>query len=118
EVLQFLEELLTSTGEWCGGPVAERAARLDDEGAGEVVDGKTIPSKALSELYQEAKELQVYGVSLPTKFGGLGVPATLHMIALGQLSRACLASSTQLAFFTSIGEMIHRFCDEKTAERL
>lgn len=118
EVIQFFEELMSSTGEWCGTSVADRAGRLDDEGAGQVVDGKTIPSEALSELYQEAKELQLYGISLPTKHGGMGVPASLHMIVLGQLSRACLASSTQLAFFTSIGEMVHRFCDEETASRL
>ena len=118
EVLQFFEELLSSTGEWCGTAVADRAARLDDEGAGQVVEGKTIPSKALAELYQEAKDLQLFGISLPTKFGGMGVPATLHMVVLEQLSRACISSSTQLAFFTSIGEMIHRFCDEETAERL
>lgn len=118
EVLQFFEELMGSTGEWCGTSVADRAAKLDDEGAGEVVDGKTIPSPSLQALYQEAKELQLYGISLPTKNGGMGVPASLHMVVLGQLSRACLASSTQLAFFTSIGEMLHRFCDDETADRL
>lgn len=118
EVLQFFEELMGSTGEWCGTSVADRAAKLDDEGAGTVVDGKTIPSPSLQALYQEAKELQLYGISLPTKNGGMGVPASLHMVVLGQLSRACLASSTQLAFFTSIGEMLHRFCDEETADRL
>lgn len=118
EVKQFFEELMDGIGAWCGGAVSERAARLDDEGAGEVVNGKTIPSRALSELYQEAKELQVYGITLPSEFGGMGVPASLHMIALGMLSRGCLASSTQLAFFTSIGEMLHRFCDKETAARL
>ncbi|PIP89658.1 MAG: hypothetical protein COW01_04530 [Bdellovibrionales bacterium CG12_big_fil_rev_8_21_14_0_65_38_15] len=118
EALQFFKELMASTGEWCGTSVQDRAAKLDDEGAGQVVDGKTIPSPALAELYQEAKDLQLYGISLPTKHGGMGVPASLHMVVLGQLSRACVASSTQLAFFTSIGEMIHRFCDDETADRL
>ncbi len=118
EVQQFFNELLSSVGEWCGTSITERAARLDDEGAGQVVDGKTIPSAPLQELYQEAKELQVYGITLPTQYGGMGLPVSVHMIALGMLSRACLASSTQLAFFTSIGEMIHRFCDEETANRL
>lgn len=118
EAIQFFEELLSSTGEWCGTSVAERAALLDDVGAGEVVNGKTIPSEPLAALYNEAKELQIYGVTLPTEHGGMGVPASIHMVALEQLSRACLASSTQLAFFTSIGEMVHRFCDEETANRL
>ena len=118
EVLQFFEELMDTTGNWCGTSVADRAGKLDDDGAGTISNGKTIPSEALAQLYQEAKELQLYGISLPTKYGGMGVPASLHMIVLGQLSRACVASSTQLAFFTSIGEMVHRFCDEETANRL
>ena len=34
------------------------------------------------------------------------------------MARGCIATSTQIAFFTSIEEMVNRFCDEKTAERI
>jgi hypothetical protein len=42
EVLQFIEELVTATGEWTATSVKDRARRLDEEGAGEVKDGQTI----------------------------------------------------------------------------
>ncbi len=118
EVLDFLEELLASTGEWAANSVATRAARLDVEGAGKVENGRTIPGPALSELYREATELSVFGVPLPKKYGGLETPASASMVGLAQLARACIASSTQVAFFTSIGEMLNRFGDEEVKERL
>ena len=118
EVLDFLEELLASTGDWAANSVATRAERLDVEGAGKVENGRTIPGEALSELYREATELSVFGVPLPKKHGGLETPASASLIGLAQMARGCIASSTQIAFFTSIGEMLHRFADEETAERL
>jgi hypothetical protein len=51
DVMQFIEELITATGEWSAGAVADRARRLDHEGAGEVKDGVTIPGEALSQFY-------------------------------------------------------------------
>ena len=118
EVLEFLEELLVSTGDWAGKSIAARAERLDREGAGKIENGRTIPGEALSELYREATELSIFGVTLPRKYGGLETPTTGPLIGLAAMARGCIATSTQIAFFTSIGEMINRFCDEKTAERI
>lgn len=118
EVIDFLEEILQSTGAWAGTSVADRAAILDREGAGIVKDGRTIPGPHLEALYKEAKELEMIGLPFPPELGGMGAPSSILLVVLAQLSRACLGSSTQLAFFSSIGEMINRFCDEETAKRL
>ncbi|WP_127716152.1 acyl-CoA dehydrogenase family protein [Halobacteriovorax sp. HLS] len=118
EVIDFLEEILINTGAWTGTSVTDRAAALDRDGAGTVVDGRTIPGEHLQALYKEAIELEMIGLPFPQELGGMGAPTSLLLIVLAQLSRACLGSSTQLAFFTSIGEMIHRFCDHDTAHRL
>ena len=55
EVIAFLEEMVTATGDWTANAVAGRARQLDEEGAGTLVDGKTIPGAALTEFYNEAK---------------------------------------------------------------
>lgn len=117
EVLAFLEELLSSTGEWSANAIYERAPRLDKEGAGTIEDGKTIPSEALTELYNEAKELELFGLPLPRKFGGMEIPMSINFIINAQIARACISSCTQLAFFTSIADMIHRFCPENFQEK-
>jgi len=118
EVIGFLKELLTATGEWTGTSVAERAEELDKVGAGEVRDGNTYPSAPLQANYDEAKELAMIGLCQDTEFGGMNAPQSIGMILLAQLSRACLATSTQMAFYSSIADMVHRFCDHETAERI
>jgi alkylation response protein AidB-like acyl-CoA dehydrogenase len=118
EVIDFLKELLTQTGEWAGTSIKEIGELLNKDGAGTVKDGRTVPGPHLERLYKEARELSVYGLPLPREFGGLETPVSIYMIFLGQLSRSCLSSSSQLAFFTSMGEMIYRYCDEETKQRL
>ena len=117
ELIAFYEELLTNTGDWTANSVAPRAARLDQEGSGKIVDGHVQISNALKELYQEAKNLDVIGISVPKEFGGLGVPLLVSMIAFTQMNRACVASATQIGFYTSIADMIERFCTQELKEK-
>jgi alkylation response protein AidB-like acyl-CoA dehydrogenase len=117
EVLDFYKELLSATGAWANDSIAPRAQRLDIEGAGKVVDGRTIPGAALSEFYKESKELETFGICLPEEYEGLGLPALMQILVFAQISRSCMASSVQTAFYTSIGDMICRFCDEETKKK-
>lgn len=118
EVINFFVELLTATGDWAATSVKDRARALDKFGAGKVVDGDTVPSEHLQQLYNEALELSVFGLSVEPQFGGMGVPISVSMLAFTQLNRACIASATQIGFYTSIADMIERFCDEEDRARL
>ena len=117
EAREFFQELLMTTGDWTANSVAPRADRLDREGAGTVVNGKTVPGPALQELYNEALELGAFGITIPKELGGMDVPVCIAMIMWEQIARGCVASSTQIAFFGSIADMIHRFCDKATQEK-
>ncbi|MDC1174284.1 acyl-CoA dehydrogenase family protein [Bacteriovoracaceae bacterium] len=118
EVEDFLKEILTNTGEWAGTSLLEKGDLLDKEGAGEVRDGKTHYGPVLQQIINEAKELQVFGLLLPREYGGLETPALVYMMFLNQVARSCISSSTLIAFYTSLGDMVHRFCDQETIERL
>lgn len=118
EVIGFIEELLTATGDWAGNAVANRARALDENGAGTVEDGWTKPGPELQEFYKEAAELSVFGLSAPVENGGMGVPAILGLFVFEQVNRACMSSGTQLGFFTSIIDMIERFCEKEDRDRL
>ncbi|MDC0255379.1 acyl-CoA/acyl-ACP dehydrogenase [Bacteriovoracales bacterium] len=109
DVLAFLEEVLSQTGSWAGKTLAKRAASLDKKGAGKVEGGKTIPGEELSASYKEAVELGVHGVSLPKEYGGLDLPKSVDLFQFQQIGRACGSTFNQLGFFSSIGEVIHRF---------
>ncbi len=119
EILPFLEELVDQTGAWAGSDQAlEDARALDEKGPGEVKDGLTLPNEYLSRIYKQAAELGVFGLSMPPEYGGMGVPASVHMAVLCQGARSSLGVSTQLAFFTSIADMINRYGEKEDKERL
>lgn len=116
EVKSYLKEILGGVGEWASTSVKEIGNQLDIEGAGEVKDGKTFAGPALSRMLQEAKELQVFGITLPQKYGGMGLPNSVYMMSQNLLARSCMCTSTLLGFYTSLGEMLLRYCDVKEAD--
>ncbi len=116
EVKSYLKEILAGVGEWAARSIKEVGAQLDKEGAGEVKDGRTHAGPALSRMLNEAKELQVYGITLPTEYGGMGLPNAVYMMSQNLLSRSCMCTSTLLGFYTSLGEMLLRYCDKKEAD--
>jgi len=109
EVIAFLEELLTQTGEWTANAVSNRAKDMDKNHAGHVENGRTIPNEYLNALYKECVELGIFGLSVPKKYGGMELPFAMNLTLFAQISRACLSSCTQIAFFTSIADMLDRF---------
>ena len=118
EVIEFYKELLSSIGEWSATSVKNRARNLDKFGAGKVEDGTTVPNEYLLELYQEAKELGIFALTAKREFGGMGVPSSIFLVALTLISEACQASAVQIGFFTSIIDMVDRFCSKETKNRI
>ena len=74
ELVAFFEDILTNTGNWAANSIAPRASKLDSEGSGKVIDGHVTISNALKELYAEAKNLDVVGISIPKEYGGQKAP--------------------------------------------
>ncbi|HXH73956.1 MAG TPA: acyl-CoA dehydrogenase family protein [Bacteriovoracaceae bacterium] len=117
ELLAFYEEILVNTGDWTANKMAPRARRLDAEGSGKIVNGHVEIGPCLKELYEEAKNLEVFGLGVSKEYGGLGLPMIVPMLAFTQMNRACISSATQLGFYTTIVDMIERFCDKETKEK-
>lgn len=117
EYIKFLGEVLESTGDWCGNSLLELGQKLEEQGAGKVLDGKTIPSEALAEILRQATELQVYGIPVPTQYGGLGTPVSIYFMLLSQISRSCVSSTTTISFYTGMAEMVNRFCTQEMKDK-
>ena len=118
ELLQFFEQLLETTGKWTGETLRDRARELDEIGCATLQpDGSVILSEPMAKTYAEAANLELFGTCLPEHFGGMGLPLSIGMVAFEQIARACVSTSTQLGFFTSMADMIERFCDENTREK-
>ncbi len=118
DVINFYEELLSSIGDWSANAIRNRAKALDVMGAGTIENGQTIPSELLKELYREATELGFFSLIAQKKFGGMHIPSSVMLINLAMTAQACQASTVQLGFFTSIIDMVERFCDDETQKRI
>lgn len=116
EVLSFLKEILGGVGDWASGSVKEIGELLDKQGAGEVRDGRTYPSEANQRMINEAKELQVFGLPLPREYGGMGMPNSVYMMTQNLLGRSCMCTTTLLGFYTSLGEMLRRYCPKEVQD--
>jgi alkylation response protein AidB-like acyl-CoA dehydrogenase len=119
ELIEFFEQVLDATGKWSGETLRARAKELDEVGCAKTKpDGSVELSETILKTYSEAVKLDVFGICVDEKYGGLGMPIAISMVVLEQLARACISTSTQLAFFTSMADMLERFCDHETCERL
>ena len=119
ELLEFFEQILETTGEWAGKTLAPRARELDKEGSATLnPDGTVTVLPTLQKTYDEAVKMDFFATVAGEKFGGLGLPSALGLLIFEQTAHACVSTSTQLGFYTSIADMVERFCDDETAERL
>jgi alkylation response protein AidB-like acyl-CoA dehydrogenase len=117
EVLEFYETLLGTTGKWAAENIAPRARELDQVGGGKLVNNSVELSEPLRKTYAEARELDLFGLTVSPEHEGMGVPISVGMLMLEQVSRACFSTVTQLAFHASIADMLERFCDEETQKK-
>ena len=119
ELLSFFEQILETTGSWAGGTLRERAKILDETGCATLnPDGSVSLSEPMKSTYLEAKGLEIFGTTLKETRGGMGLPLAVGMFAFEQIARACISTSTQLGFFTSMADMLERFADDATKNRL
>jgi len=118
EVIQAFDELLTAMAEWSSNDLKNRARQLDLEGAGTLVDGKTVHGKALAASYTDTYNLGLFNLFIDHKYGGMGMPTILASLMFTHMFRYCLATGTQLSFVVSIADMIERFCGEEDRARL
>lgn len=118
ELLSFYEDLLTTTGKWCSEVLAPRARELDLVGGGTAVDGSVQLSGPLLKTISEMREMDIIGLCVEKKYGGLGAPILVGLVLFEQICRACISTSTQVGFFTCIADMIHRYCPEDLKSEL
>lgn len=118
ELINFYEELLSTVADWSTNQLAPRAKILDKQGAGILKDGRTYPGEALSQSYKEALELGFFGLFTEPHYGGQGIPVIMGSMMFTHIFKACIPTGTQISFYTSIADMIERFCEPEDKERL
>lgn len=98
-------------GELAGGPIAERSAKIDEEG-NVCRDGDVFYHELVKKNLEDFQKAQLMGISIPREYGGLNMPQIVKVAVLEILSRAD-ASLMNLVGLQDIGETIAEFGDDE-----
>ena len=94
-------------GELAGGPIAERSAKIDEEG-NVCCDGDVFYHELVKKNLEDFRKAQLLGISIPREYGGLNMPQIVKVVVLEIISRAD-ASLMNLVGLQDIGETIAEF---------
>lgn len=98
-------------GELAGGPIAERSAKIDEEG-NVCCDGDVFYHELVKKNLEDFQKAQLMGISIPREYGGLNMPQIVKVAVLEIISRAD-ASLMNLVGLQDIGETIAEFGDDE-----
>lgn len=116
EAVETFRELLTDpVGTLAAERIAPRAAQIDQEGC-RLEQGRVVLPKAMEQNLRDLAEADLMGMTLPSRYGGLGFPTTLYTAATEIVSRADV-SLMNLFGLQGIAETIARFGDEELKSR-
>jgi len=111
EAAQNYLDILEVVGDICAGPIFERSRQIDEEGH-VCENGDVIMNTLVLENLNDFKEMNLMGISLPYKNGGLNMPQTVKIAIIEIVSRAD-ASLMTLVGLQDIAETIEDFGNDE-----
>ncbi len=111
-VATYLDLLEDPVGELAANRVAGRAAEVDEVGC-KLVDGNVIYPDPLKRTLKELSDAQLMGMTLPRKYGGLGMPETVYTAAIEVVSQADASLMNIFGLQGGIAETINAFGSEE-----
>jgi alkylation response protein AidB-like acyl-CoA dehydrogenase len=115
EAAQNYLDILEVVGDICAGPIAERSRQIDEEGH-ICENGDVTMNPLVLENLNDFKEMNLMGISLPYKYGGLNMPQTIKIAIVELISRAD-ASLMTLVGLQDIAETIEDFGNDEQKEQ-
>lgn len=112
EAMETYDSVLDLVGDIAANTIAPKAAEVDSEGA-HFKDGVVTYAKATQEALKVCKEAQLFGFTIPRKYGGLNCPVTIYTIAIEMISRADASFMNIYGLQDDIAGTINRFADEE-----
>jgi 3-(methylthio)propanoyl-CoA dehydrogenase len=101
EAVETYKEILDLIGNFVGDEVAPRARAIDEEGT-HLVDGKVQHGKAFDEIFDQLKEMGIYGMAVPRELGGMNCPMLLYFLLCEIFSRGDVSVMTHFGFHSGI----------------
>jgi len=115
EAAQNYLDILEVVGDICAGPIFERSRQIDEEGH-ICENGDVTMNPLVLDNLNDFKEMNLMGISLPYKYGGLNMPQTIKIAIIEMVSQAD-ASLMTLVGLQDIAETIEEFGNDQQKEK-
>ncbi|HLP16480.1 MAG TPA: acyl-CoA dehydrogenase family protein, partial [Bacteroidota bacterium] len=115
DAIENYRKVLEVTGDLAGNNIAPRSAGIDAESA-TFADGRVTYAKGTQKTVHELSQMDLMGLILPRKYGGLNFPFVHYMMSVEVLARAD-ASLMNIYGLQDIGDTIRKFGTEAQREK-
>ena len=102
------QEILTTIGEVCGTEIAANAEQVEKEDL-TLKDGEVTLPPTLTQNIDQLLQLGTAALGVNPKYGGLGAPFIVELIANELLFRACPSTALNMVWFGSIAQIVDKF---------
>ncbi len=87
EALEFYRDASVMVGKFVAEDIAPKAAEIDEIGVG-LKDGEAVEPEAMTEIFEQIKNLDLHWMTLPRELGGMNSPLMLYFINTELFGRA------------------------------
>lgn len=97
EALETYHEVLTLVGQFAAEEIAPRAKTIDQTGF-EVRDGEVVSPPAHDAIFEQLRDIGLFGMSMPRELGGMNAPLLLYFFVSEVFARADVSVMTHFGF--------------------
>lgn len=101
EAVEFYRDIAKMVGEFVAEKIAPHTAQIDAEGV-LMLDGEAVFPPRLQSIFDQIKELELYGMSLPRDIGGLNAPLLVYWLNAEMIARADVSVMAHVGFHGGI----------------
>ncbi|MCK5689555.1 acyl-CoA dehydrogenase family protein [Myxococcota bacterium] len=115
EAHETYKEILDMAGNFIADEIAPKAAQIEKEGV-HFVDGKVVTGDTQNAIFDQLKELGLYGLAVPRELGGFNAPTTLYFLIGEMFCRADPGLMTHFGFHAGFVTVLMRYAlaDDRT----
>ncbi len=101
DAVETYGDILNLVGNFVAEEVAPRARDIDEQGTS-MVDGKARSAPAFEEIFDQLREMGIYGLATPRELGGMNCPATLYFLLCEIFGRGDVSVMTHFGFHAGL----------------
>jgi 3-(methylthio)propanoyl-CoA dehydrogenase len=105
EAVEFYRDILELVGGFVADEIAPYSAEIDRQGVS-LVDGEVQFPDRMTKIFDQIRDLELYGMNLPRELGGQNCPLLLYMIQTELFTRADTSVTTHFSFHGGIAMVL------------